>query len=57
MSRLIEKLHLIWLYLDCLIQRAVISGLSRRHGMIRGTDAAEGYVTIYAEVTLKFKSR
>lgn len=28
----------------------MISGLNRRHGVITGTDAAEGYVTIYADV-------
>ncbi|XP_068733755.1 elongation factor G, mitochondrial-like isoform X1 [Montipora capricornis] len=33
-------------------QGAVIGGLNRRHGMITGTDAAEGYVTIYADVPL-----
>ena len=32
----------------------MISGLNRRHGAITGTDAAEGYVTIYAEVLKRF---
>ena len=32
------------------LQGVVISGLNRRHGAITGTDAAEGYVTIYAEI-------
>ena len=31
-------------------QGAVISGMNRRRGVINGTDATEGYFTLYCEV-------
>ena len=33
-------------------QGAVISGMNRRRGVINGTDATEGYFTLYCEVCL-----
>ena len=34
-------------------QGAVISGMNRRRGVINGTDATEGYFTLYCEVCLE----
>ena len=32
-------------------QGAVIAGINKRRGVITGTDASEGYFTIYCEVS------